>query len=34
MNVIEKYKQDIKDKDVENVIAGKKGDQLVSHMHE
>ena len=29
MNVIEKFKQEIKDKDVENVIAGKKGDHLV-----
>ena len=27
--LIEKFKQEIKDKDVENVIAGKKGDHLV-----
>ena len=30
--VIEKYKQEIKDKDVENVIAGKKGDHLVKDL--
>ena len=31
-NVIEKFKQEIKDKDVENVIAGKKGDHLVKDL--
>lgn len=31
-NVIEKFKQEIKDKDVENVIAGKKGDHLVGFL--
>lgn len=31
-NVIEKYKQEIKDKDVENVIAGKKGDHLMKDL--
>lgn len=32
VNVIEKFKQEIKDKDAENVIAGKKGDNLVGFL--
>ncbi|CAB4024731.1 Hypothetical predicted protein, partial [Paramuricea clavata] len=31
-NVISKFKQEVKDKDVENVIAGKKGDHLVKDL--